>query len=136
MRKSLWLVLCAWAAAAGAGCSSGLKYKVDDAALDNASPGEKQAIFNAKNEVEIARSEIRNADAKLEAVDRDRDVAKTEKKQAELEIEKAATEEESAVAARDENRHAAAKHGKDVAAFGVKVAEAKLEWLDQKEDAL
>src|SRR6185369_9717770 len=38
--------------------------------------------------------------------------------------------------ARDENRHNAAKHGKEVAAFGVKVSEAKLAWLEQKEDAL
>ena len=116
--------------------AAGIKYKVDDAALDNVSAGEKQGVFDAKNEIEIAHSELRNAQSKLDALDRDRDVAKNEKKQADLEVEKAATEEESAVASRDENRHNAAKHGKDVAAFGVKVSDAKLEWLDQKEDAL
>ena len=116
MKKSLGLVLCAWVAAAGgAAFSSGLKYKVDDAALDNVSAGEKQGVFAAKNEVEVARSELRSSESKLEAVDRDRDVAKNEKKQADLQVETAATEEESAVASRDENRHASAKHGKDSA---------------------
>ena len=134
--QDLLLAVFVLVGAAATGCSSGLKYKVDDAALDSVGSGEKQGVFNAKNDIEIARSEIRNADSKLEALDRDRDVAKNEKKQAELEIDKAATEEESAVAARDENRHNAAKHGKEVAAFGVKVADSKLEWLDQKEDAL
>jgi len=134
----LAFALFAGAALAGsaAGCSSGLKYKVDDAALDNVSANEKVGVFNAKNDIEIARSEVRNAQSKLEALDRDRDIAKNEKKQADLEIDKAATEEEAAVAARDENRHNAAKHGKEVAAAGVKAAEAKLAWLDQKEDAL
>ena len=123
MNRTFYLAVFVLVGAAATGCSSGLKYKVDDAALDSVGSGEKQGVFNAKNDIEIARSEIRNADSKLEALDRDRDVAKNEKKQAELEIDKAATEEESAVAARDENRHNAAKHGKEVAAFGVKVAD-------------
>ena len=37
MKKSIWLVLFAWVTAAGGACSSGIKYKVDDAALDNVS---------------------------------------------------------------------------------------------------
>jgi hypothetical protein len=114
MTRMFCLAVCVLVGAAATGCSSGLKYKVDDSALDSVGSGEKQGIFVAKNDVEIARSEVRNADSKLEAVDRDRDVAKNEKKQAELEIEKAATEEVSAVAARVEIRHNAAKHGKEV----------------------
>jgi hypothetical protein len=136
MKRSLSIAAWLWGAAAVAGCSSGLKYKVDDAALDSVSSGEKQGVFAAKNDIEVARSEQRNAQSKLDALDKDRDIAKNEKKQADLEVEKSVTEEEAAVAARDENRHNAAKHGKDVANLGVKVAEAKLDWLDKKEDAL
>src|SRR5262252_5141052 len=135
MKNPFWLGVLMSAGVAAVGCSSGLKYKVDDAALDSVSAGEKQGVFSAKNDIEVANSEARTAQSQLEALDRDRDVAKNEKKQADLEVEKAATEEESAVAARDENRHNAAKHGKEVANFGVKVAEAKLDWLEQKEDA-
>src|SRR3954465_11497707 len=98
MRTSLWLIMSAWLVAGGAGCSSGMKYKVDDAALDNVSASEKQGGFAPKNEGGGARSELPPANTKREAIDRDRDVAKNEKKQAELEVEKAATEEESAVA--------------------------------------
>ena len=105
MKTALWLALCV-AGTAAAGCSSGMKYKVDDSALDNVSAGEKKDVFAAKNEIEVANSELRTAQSQLDALERDRDIAKNEKKQAELEVEKAATEEESAVASRDENRHA------------------------------
>jgi hypothetical protein len=118
------------------GCSSGLKYRVDDAALDNIPTGERQSVFAAQNEVEIAKSEKRSALSQLDALDRDQDVAKNEKKQAELEVEKASTEQASAVASHDENRDNAARHGKQVADMGIKVAEAKLDWLDQKRDWL
>src|SRR5215510_13782394 len=128
MKRSLWIVLGAGivagaAGATGLGCSSGLKYKVDDASLDNVSAGEKKGVFDAKNEMEVANSELRTAQSGLEALERDRDVAKNEKKQADLEVEKAVTEEESAVAAHDENRHNKAKQGKEIANMGVKVAD-------------
>ena len=130
MKKTFWLVLCLSVGAAASGCSSGLKYTVDDAALDNVSAGEKKGVFDAKTEIEVANSELRTAQSRLDALERDLDVAKNEKKQADLEVEKAATEEESAVASHDENRHNKAKQGKEVAGLQVKVAEAKLEWLD------
>src|SRR5215468_9663122 len=110
MKTSFGLVLFVAVAAASAGCSSGLKYKVDDAALDNVSAGEKQGVFSAKNDIEVARSEVRQAQSKLEALERDLDGAKIEKKKADIEVEKSVTEEESAVASHDENRHNAAKH--------------------------
>ena len=42
MKKSGWIVVFSGvlAGVVGLGCSSGLKYKVDDAALDNVSAGE------------------------------------------------------------------------------------------------
>ena len=118
------------------GCSSSLKYHVDDAALDQVPAGERQSVFSAQSEVEMAKSEKRTALSQLDALDRDQDVATNEKKQAELEVEMAATEQQSAVASHDENRDNAARHGKEVADLGVKVAEAKLDWLDQKRDWL
>jgi chromosome segregation ATPase len=136
MMRQGFLFLSAVMAADLAGCGGGLKYKVDDAALDSVPTGERQSVFSAQNEIEVAKSERRQADSQLEALERDQDVAKAEKKQAELEIEKANTEDESAVASHDENRHNAALHGKQVAAMGVKVVEAKLDWLDQKQDWL
>ena len=66
-------------------------------------------MFSAQNEIEVAKSERRNADSQLDALDRDKDIAKTERQQADLEVEKAAAEEESAVASRDENRHNSAQ---------------------------
>jgi hypothetical protein len=116
------------------GCGGGLKYKVDDAALDNVPGGERQAVFQAQSEVEMARSEARAAQSQLDGLERDVDVAKAEKQQAELEVEKAGTEEQSAIASHDENRHNAARHGKEIANMGVRVVEAKMAWLDQKAD--
>ena len=57
MKNALWLALCV--AASAVGCSSGMKYKVDDSALDNVSAGEKKDVFAAKNEIEVANSELR-----------------------------------------------------------------------------
>ena len=43
-------------AALVAGCGGGLKYKVDDGAMDNVPPGERQTVFQAQNELEVAKS--------------------------------------------------------------------------------
>ena len=123
-------------AAGLAACGGGLKYKLDEGTLDTVPAGERQAVFTAQNDVEVARSEARNADKQLELFEHDRDIAKKEKEQAELEVEKAVAEGEAAVQARDENRSNAAHHSKEVAEMGVKAADLKLEWLSQKRDWL
>jgi chromosome segregation ATPase len=120
----------------GAGCGGGLKYRVDDSAMDAIPAGERQTVFAAQNDLEIAKSETRTATTQLDSIARDTDIAKTEKQQADLEVEKAIAEQEGAVASRDENRAAASKHAKDAADLGVKAAEAKLSWLDAKKDWL
>jgi hypothetical protein len=120
-------VLCA-----GPFCGGGMSYRVDDSALDAVPSGERQAVFDARRDVEIAQGEKRTADSLLDSLERDRDIADKEKQQAQLEVEKANAELEAAIQARDENRHAAANHGKDVAALGVKAADAKLDFLSQK----
>ena len=119
-----------------AGCGGGLKYRVDDSAMDAIPAGDRQTVFAAQNELEIAKSETRTATTQLESLDRDTEIAKTEKQQADLEVEKAIAEQEGAVASRDENRAASSKHAKDTADLGVKAAEAKLSWLDEKKDWL
>jgi hypothetical protein len=116
----------------GVFCGGGLSYKVDDAALDAVPSGERQAVFDARRDVEIAQGEKRTAANLLDSLERDRDIAEKEKQQAQLEVEKTNAELEAAVQAKDENRHAAANHGKEVAALGLKAAEAKLDWLSQK----
>ena len=78
----------------------------------------------------------RTANSALESLERDTDVAGKEKEQAQLEIEKAISEQEGAKASRDENQANAAAHNKDVADLGVKVVEAKLDWLSEKKDWL
>src|SRR5258706_11895429 len=98
--KTVWIVLLVVA-----GCGGGMKYKVDDGALDSVSAGERQGVFNAQNEVEVARSEQRNADKQLELFQHDRDIAGKEKQQAQLEVEKAGAEVEASVQSRDENRN-------------------------------
>jgi hypothetical protein len=133
LAAGVWL---AGAALTLAGCGGGLKYKVDDTALDAVPAGERQDVFAAQNEVEIAHSEQRTAQNQLEQLDRDLDVAKTEKQQADLEVQKAATEQESANASHDENRANASRHGKEVADEGVTAAQAKLDWLGEKKDWL
>jgi hypothetical protein len=116
----------------GVVCGGGLSYKVDDAAMDNVPSQERQGVFDARRDVEIAQGEQRTALSQLDAIDRDRDIADKERQQAQLEVEKANAEAEAAVQAKDGNRHEAAMHGKDVADLGLKMAEAKLDWIVQK----
>jgi hypothetical protein len=118
------------------GCGGGLKYRIDDSAMDAIPAGERSGVFAAQNEMEIAKSESRTATSQLEALGHDDDIAKAERQQAGLEIEKANAEQEAAVQARDENRANAAEHLRTAADLGVKAADAKLAWLDQKEDWL
>lgn len=121
---------------AGSGCGGGLKYTVDDAAMDTVPADERQGVSAARKEAEVAENERRKAETQLEALDRDTDVAKKEREQAELEIEKSVAEQEGAKVSRDENQANSAAHHKDMADMGLKVAEAKLDWLSQKKDWL
>jgi hypothetical protein len=136
MRNARWILVTLLLVAALTACGGALKYHVDDGALDAVPAGDRQGVFAAQNELEIAKSEQRTADSQLESLDRDKDIAKTEKQQASLEVEKATAEQEGAVQSRDENRANASRHGKDAADLGVKAADAKLDWLDEKKDWL
>jgi hypothetical protein len=136
MRKARFPLLGLFLVAVVTACGGGLKYKVDDGALDAVPAGDRQGVFAAQNDLEIAKSEQRTADSQLESLARDQDIAKTEKQQASLEIDKATAEQEGAIASRDENRANAAKHGKEAADVGAKAADAKIDWLNEKKDWL
>jgi hypothetical protein len=136
LRAILGVAFGALVCGGAAGCSTGMSYKVDDAALDQVPSGERQAVFDARRDVEVAQGERRTADSQLDSLERDRDIADKEKQQAQLEIEKTNAELEAAVQARDENRHASANHNKEVSELGMKAADAKLDWLAQKKSWL
>jgi chromosome segregation ATPase len=136
MQIARWTLVALLLVAVAVSCGGGLKYRIDDGALDAVPAGDRQGVFDAQKDLEIAKSEQRTADKQLDGFDRDLDVAKAERKQADLEVEKATAEQESATQSRDENRGNAARHNKDAADFGVKVADAKLSWLDDKHDWL
>ncbi len=120
----------------GAGCGGGMQYTVDDGALDQIPAGERQAVFDARREVELAQGERRTAEVQLEALERDADIADKERAQAELEVEKSAAEMQGASASKDMNRMNTAGRNKEIASMGVKVAEAKIDFLEEKEEWL
>jgi hypothetical protein len=124
----------AWAIASLPACGGGLKYTVDDRALDPVPINERASVASAHQDEQNAAAEQRAAEALLAGLARDTDQARKEKEQAQLETEKAVAEQEGAKVAHDENQANAAAHNKDVADLGVKVAEAHLDWLDGKRD--
>jgi hypothetical protein len=118
------------------GCGGGLSYKMDDGALDAVPATERQGVFDARRDVEVAQGEKRTAENQLESLSRDTDIADKERQQAKLEVEKVGAELESAIQSHDENRHNSANHAKEVAELGLKAAEAKMDWLSQRKDWL
>jgi hypothetical protein len=119
-----------------AGCGGGLKYTVDDAAMEPIPMSDRQAVFDARKEAELAEDERRNAEKQLATHQHDTEVAKKERDEAQLEIEKAIAEQEGAKASRNENQTNQAAHNKDLADLGLKVSNAKLDWLSEKKDWL
>lgn len=123
-----------WAVAGLPGCGGGLKYTVDDRALDPVPANERAGVESARQDEQNAAAEQRAAESLLAELARDTDQARKEREQAQLETEKAVAEQEGAKIAHDENQANAAAHNKDIADLGVKVAEAHLDWLDGKRD--
>src|SRR4029078_6110702 len=58
IKRSIAVVGGVWLAAQLVNCGGGMKYKVDDAALDQGSAGEKQGLFAAQDELEREAAHI------------------------------------------------------------------------------
>ena len=125
MRIAFLIVL-----AAGCGGTSA-KYTVDDVALATVPVSEKQAIFNAQNQVSVAKADQQKALADADATDHDLDIAKTEKEQARLETSKARLEADAADKSHDQNKIDTAARMKKAADAGEQAADAKVDWLSQ-----
>src|SRR5262249_36853226 len=113
-------------------CGGGAKYKVDDVALAQVPVEEKQPIFQAENEVSVAKSEQVKALADAQSVDHDLDIADKEQEQAKLERQKGKLERDAADKAHDVNRVGQADGELKIAELGEKAADAKVDWLSRK----
>src|SRR5450432_61014 len=71
----------------------GMRYTIDDAVLEPIPTEQRQAVLQARQELEHAEGEERAARSELEEVDRDQDLAAEENQQAELEVEKAVAQQ-------------------------------------------
>ncbi|HEY2902929.1 MAG TPA: hypothetical protein VGL59_20265 [Polyangia bacterium] len=131
MKKLTMLLL----AVAAAGCGGGMKYKVDDATMDAIPSSDRQPVFDARRDLEVSQGDRRTVANQIEEANRELDIADKERQQAQLEVDKATSDQDAAIKSLDENRANAAKHNKEVADVGVKVAEAKIEWVNQKRAA-
>jgi hypothetical protein len=115
-----------------AGCGGGMRYTIDDAVLEPIPTEQRQAVLQARQELEHAEGEERAARSELEEVDRDQDLAAEENQQAELEVEKAVAQQEGAHASRNDTEASAAAHSKALADLGLDASQAKLNWLAAK----
>jgi chromosome segregation ATPase len=135
-KHSFRLVLLAAVASAGLGCGGGLKYRVEDSAMDSVPASERQALSAARQDYEKAQGEKKLLERQRDPLDHDHDLAEKERQQIQLDIDRAIAEQETAVKTRDETRSNAAERAKEVADVAMKTAEARLDWLGQKSDWL
>jgi hypothetical protein len=105
------------------------KYKVDEVVLAQVPINEKQAVFDAQNEVTVAKSEKAKADADADVTGKEIRVAEAERDQAKLEVDKWKIERDMALKARDDNRSRAAVDRERVAELGKRAADAKVDTL-------
>jgi outer membrane protein TolC len=114
------------------GCSSGPKYKIDDASLAQIPLAEKQQVLAAQNEQLQAKEELRKAKADYDQVDRDLDIANNEYKSAKLTLDSAELTKKSADQSGDMNKKNQAARDLHIAQLGVKAGDAKVSWLEKK----
>lgn len=113
-------------------CSSGPKYRVDDAVLADLAVTEKQGMLNAAAEVNQAKEELNKAHADLATVERDVAVVDSEYGQSKLEVTKAKADVELAETSKDLSRVTAAKSKLSQTQIAKESADAKLDWYKQK----
>ena len=108
------------------------KYKFDDVALASVPMTEKQSIFAAEQEVSVAKAKRQAAEADVRTTEHDIDLARVEREQARLSTQTAKLEMDAAEKAHDMNRQGPASDKKRIADLGERVANAKVDMLDQK----
>ncbi|HEX3697738.1 MAG TPA: hypothetical protein VH374_20360 [Polyangia bacterium] len=131
MKKLTMLLL----AVSAAGCGGGMKYRVDDAAMDAIPASDQQPVLDARRDLEVSQGDRRTVADQLEETNRELDIADKERQQAQLRVDQVTSNQDAAVKSLDENRANTAEHNKEVAGLDMKVAEAKIEWLTQKRTA-
>lgn len=114
------------------GCSSTPKYTVDDKMLASQTVQDKQGILAAENDHNQARAEQQKAEADLKSLDTDVGVANNERKSAKLQLDTAKLNQKSADRSGDLNRKSAAARDYQIADYGVKATDAKIDWLAKK----
>ena len=101
-RSLLFATIVACAAPLWGACGAhNAKYTVDDVSLAQIPIEEKKAIFDAQNDVSVAKSEKAKADADADSTKQEIAVAEAERDQAKLEVEKAKLEADMADKAKD-----------------------------------
>lgn len=127
------LALACAAPFATAGCGGHTaKYTVDEVSLAQIPMDEKKAIFDAQNEVSVAKAEKAKADADADATKQEIALAEAERDQAKLEVEKAKLEGDIAEKAKDVVRQQQAAEKRRIAELGKRAAEAKVDSLEAK----
>jgi hypothetical protein len=82
MRKhTCCLVLLAVISAPGFGCGGGLKYRVEDSAMDSVPASERQALAAARQDYEKAQGEKKLLEHQRDPLDHDHDLAEKERQQ-------------------------------------------------------
>jgi outer membrane protein TolC len=114
------------------GCSSGPKYRIDDATLASIPLADKQGMMAAQNEQNIAHEELRKAKSDLTDVDRELDIANNEYKSAKLGKDTAELNQKAADTSGDINRKNQAQRDVHVADLGVKSTDKKVSFLEKK----
>jgi hypothetical protein len=114
------------------GCSGAPKYTVDDKMLAAMSVQDKQGILAAENDHNHARAEQQKAEADLKSLDTDLDVAKNDHKSAKLQLDTAKLNQKSATSSGDVNRKNATAREFQIADYGVKATDAKVDWLAKR----
>ncbi len=115
-----------------AGCSSGAKYKVDDASLASVPVEEKQGVLSANNDLAVARENKIKADADYRAASNDLAVAENDRKTANVTLDTARIKQKGAEQIADFNAKAAAGQEVEVGKLAVKAADAKVEFLAKR----
>ncbi len=136
MRKHTCCLVLLAGFAAGFGCGGGLKYRIEDSAMDNVPAGDRQALSAARQDYEKSQGEKKLLEHQRDPLDHDHDLCEKERQQIQLDVDRAVAEQETAVKTRDETRSNAAERAKEIADVAMKTAEAKLDWLGQKSDWL